>query len=255
MTRFERYVALGDSQTEGLNDGDERSGYRGWADRLAERLAAGHPEFAYANLAVRGLRTREIRDTQLEPALAMRPDLATVMAGMNDLLRPRFDAAQVADGLEDMFAALSAAGARVVTVTFPDIAEIMPMTRPLAPRVRALNAALLVAAERHGVVVVRCDRYPICTDPRIWSEDRLHANALGHTLIADAMAHALGLPDADDAWTRSLTPLPRSSRWSTARTEGRWLRTFVGPWLGRRIRGTSSSAGRTAKRPDLLPFA
>ncbi len=38
-----RYVAVGDSQTEGLLDGDEHTGYRGWADRLAELLAVHHP--------------------------------------------------------------------------------------------------------------------------------------------------------------------------------------------------------------------
>lgn len=252
MTGFSRYVALGDSQTEGLNDGDEHSGYRGWADRLAERLAAGNPGFGYANLAVRGLRADEIHTTQLEPALAMRPDLATVMAGMNDLLRPRFDAAQVTGRLEAMFAALTDAGAQVATVTFPDIAKIMPLTRPLASRVRLLNAGIRAAATRHDVAVVRCDLQPICTDPRIWSEDRLHANALGHALIAEAMAHALELPEADDAWTRSLTPAPPAGPWRSARTELRWLRTFAGPWLGRRIRGTSSSHGRTAKRPELI---
>jgi len=40
MRRFERYVALGDSTTEGLEDPDGRGGYRGWADRLAERVAS-----------------------------------------------------------------------------------------------------------------------------------------------------------------------------------------------------------------------
>ena len=75
---FERYVALGDSSTEGLADGDERSGYRGWSRRLAERIATSQGMLQYANLAQRGLTTREIRERQLERALALRPDLATV---------------------------------------------------------------------------------------------------------------------------------------------------------------------------------
>src|SRR6476646_7866361 len=92
MRRFERYVAIGDSTTEGLDDPDGRGGFRGWANRLAERLAAAQGRVLYANLAVRGLTTRRIRETQLAPALAMRPDLATVVSGTNDLLALRFDA-------------------------------------------------------------------------------------------------------------------------------------------------------------------
>lgn len=251
MPGFTRYVALGDSQTEGLNDGDELTGYRGWADRLAEHLAEHNPGLRYANLAVRGLLAEQIRTRQLEPALALDPEVATVVGGMNDLLRPRFDAAYVAGQLEEMFAALTKAGARVATVAFPDVAKIMPVARPLAPRVHALNAHIRAAADRHGVLVVAGDRHPVCADPRIWSEDRLHANAHGHALIAAAMAHTLGVPGADDSWTRPLAPLPPRTPWQAARTEWRWIRTFVGPWLGRRIRGRSSGDGRTAKRPEL----
>ncbi|MGW3402537.1 SGNH/GDSL hydrolase family protein, partial [Streptomyces zhihengii] len=112
-----RYVALGDSQTEGLGDGDDTVGLRGWADRLAERLAEQNPGVRYANLAVRGRLAGQVRAEQLEPALALRPDLATVVAGVNDLLRPAFDADEVAGHLEAMFAALTGAGARVATLT------------------------------------------------------------------------------------------------------------------------------------------
>ena len=92
-----RYVALGDSQTEGMNDGDEVRGYRGWADRLAEHLTAAQPQLRYANLAVRGRVTGEVRTEQLPAALSLRPDLVTVLAGLNDLLRPRFDASRWPD--------------------------------------------------------------------------------------------------------------------------------------------------------------
>src|ERR1051325_9561305 len=52
---FDRYVAIGDSTSEGLDDPDGQGGYRGWADRLAERIARSQAEpLLYANLAVRG---------------------------------------------------------------------------------------------------------------------------------------------------------------------------------------------------------
>ncbi|MCW3005044.1 MAG: putative GDSL-like lipase [Conexibacter sp.] len=81
---WSRYVAVGDSTSEGLDDPHpDGSGYRGWTDRLAERLAELNPHLLYANLAVRGKLARQVREEQLEPALALAPDLATVVAGIS----------------------------------------------------------------------------------------------------------------------------------------------------------------------------
>ncbi|GAA1593187.1 SGNH/GDSL hydrolase family protein [Streptomyces globosus] len=249
-----RYVALGDSQTEGVGDGDDTTGLRGWADRLAELLAPHNPGLEYANLAVRGRLAGHVRSLQLAPALALRPDLATVVAGMNDLLRPRFDADEVAADLEAVFAALTAQGARVATVTFPDVSRITPLARPFAPRVAALNDRIRESARRHGVVVAETAHPPVVTDPRLWSPDRLHASPVGHARIAAAVAHALGVPGCDDSWTHPLPPLPPPTRAQAAAAELRWAAGFLGPWLARRVRGRSSGTGRHPKRPDLRPL-
>jgi lysophospholipase L1-like esterase len=250
---FRRYVALGDSQTEGLNDGDDIVGYRGWADRLAETLAEANPDVHYANLAVRGRLAGQVREEQLPPALALEPDLVTVVAGMNDLIRPGYDAERVSGHLEEMFAALTGAGARVVTLAFPDIGKIVPIARKFAPRVADLNARIHAAAGRHGVTVIDTSLHPVCVDLRIWSADRLHLNADGHARVAAAVAHALELPGSDDSWTMPLPPQPKPAWWQTVTAELTWARTFFGPWLLRRIRGRSSGDNRTAKRPELLP--
>lgn len=250
-----RFVALGDSQTEGLGDGDDTTGLRGCADRFAEHLALHHPGpgVLYANLAIRGRLAGQVRAEQLAPALALRPDLATVVAGVNDLLRPRFDPDETAAHLEAMFAALTGAGARVATVTFPDIGRLVPLARPLGPRVTALNARIRLAADRRGVAVADTARHPVVTDPRLWSPDRLHASPRGHALIAAAVAHALGLPGTDDSWTRPLPGPPPGPR--TLTSELRWATAFLTPWLTRRLRGRSSGTDRTAKRPTLLPVS
>jgi lysophospholipase L1-like esterase len=250
---YRRYVAIGDSQTEGLNDGDEVSGYCGWADRLAELLAVVEPTVVYANLAVRGKRAGAVRAEQLDAALALEPDLVTVMAGMNDLVQPGFDAAAVANELEEMFAALSASGARVVTFTFPDIAKIAPLVRRLRPRLLDFNDRIRQAADKHGVTVVDSFAYPVTWDPRLLSTDRIHATPLGHATIAAAAAHALGLPGSDGDWRLPLPHLARPAPWRQVSREIHWLGTFLGPWAWRRLRGRSSGDGRTAKRPALLP--
>ncbi|MGH3313430.1 MAG: SGNH/GDSL hydrolase family protein [Streptomyces sp.] len=246
-----RYVALGDSQTEGLGDGDDAVGLRGWADRFAEHLAVANSGLRYANLAVRGRVAGQVRAEQLEPALALRPDLASVVAGVNDLLRPRFNAAEVAGHLEEMFAGLTAAGAHVVTMTFPDVGKIAPLARPIRSRVFDLNTHIRAAAARHGVAVAETAQHAVATDPRLWSADRLHASPLGHERIAAAVAHAIRLPGSDDAWTLPLPPQAIPAGRQAAVAELRWATAFLGPWLMRRLRRRSSGDNRTAKRPQL----
>lgn len=251
--RFLRYVALGDSLTEGIGDGDEMRGHRGWADRLAEHLAAAGPGVNYANLAVRGRVASQVRAEQLAPAVALRPDFATVFAGVNDLLKPGFDAAAAEGHLEAMFAELTGAGAVVATLTFPDIARLVPLARPLAPRVADFNDRIRAAAARHGVIVADTAAYDVTTDPRLWSTDRLHPSEIGHERIAACAAHALGLPGSDTSWSLPLPVLPAPGPLRSAAHEVRWAGAFLGPWLLRRVRGRSSGDGRSAKRPEWAP--
>lgn len=250
---FERYVALGDSSTEGLDDPDGRGGFRGWSNRLAERIAAAQGSLLYANLAVRGRRTRRIRDEQLEPALALQPDLATVFSGTNDVVRPGFDADAVAADVEAMQRALAQNGAVVLTFTMPDLSRVMPVARLVADRVVALNDALRDAAARSGAILVDLAAYPVACDARLWSEDRLHANALGHARIADALAHALRLPGTSEDWTEPLPPARPLGAPRRLVAEVRWAQRYFLPWILRRVRGQSSGDGIRPKRPTLTP--
>jgi lysophospholipase L1-like esterase len=254
LMSYLRYVAVGDSQTEGLNDGDEEIGYRGWADRLAEMLAIREPNFRYANLAVRGKLTAQIRAEQTAAALALEPDLVTVTAGVNDLMRPRFDAVAVAADLDAMLAALTSSGARVVTFTYPDIAKIAPLARHARARMLDFNARVRATARRHGAVLVDAFAYPVTADPRMYSTDRYHLGPIGHARLAAAVAEALGLPGSDESWATPLPPSPPIPPWRRAGAEMAWVAAFAGPWMVRRLRGRSSGDGRTAKRPQLQPM-
>jgi uncharacterized protein (DUF952 family)/lysophospholipase L1-like esterase len=252
--QFERYVAVGDSQTEGLNDPDGRGGFRGWADRFAVLLTAQSPHLQYANLAIRGRLMSAIRAEQLAPALALDPDLVTVMGGLNDLMRPSVDVAAVAAELDAMLAAIRAAGAAAMTNTFPDPTSIAPLFRRLAPRVAAYNELIREVAGRHDAIVVDFAARGVGTDLRIWSPDRIHANPYGHSLIAAAFADSLGVRGWDH-WQHPLPPTPPIGRVRRGGAELRWLSRDVAPWMLRRVRGRSSGDGVTAKRPRLLPVA
>jgi len=250
---YRRYVAIGDSSTEGLDDPDGRGGYRGWADRLADAVALSQGSLLYANLAVRGRRTREIREQQLPAAVALQPDLATVFGGTNDVMARDFDPAAVAADLDEMQKALVAAGATVLTFTLPDLSSVMPLARRLAPRLTDLNARLRDVAARNRVRMVDFAAHPVAGDPRLWSADRLHANSAGHQRIAAALAWALELPGSDDTWSRPLPPAPPETPLRRWRRELAWMRCFLLPWLWRHARGRSSGDGRRPKRPRLVP--
>lgn len=250
---YPRYVAIGDSSTEGLEDPDGAGGYRGWADRLAEILAAEQGSLLYANLAVRGRRTRQILEEQLAPSLAMRPDLVTLFAGTNDVVRRGFDAAAVAADIERMQRSHIERGATVLGFTLPDLARVMPLGRLVASRVARMNAELRRVAAATGAILVDFAAHPVASDRRLWHEDRLHANALGHARIAAALAEALGLPGFDDAWVRPLPPESLGFGRRFAAGLG-WSRRYFLPWLWRHLHGRSSGDGRRPKRPVLQPF-
>jgi lysophospholipase L1-like esterase len=247
---YRRFVALGDSTTEGLVDPNRDGTFRGWADRLAERLAQDEPELRYANLAVRGKLARQVREDQLEAAVALQPDLASVLSGLNDMLRRNCELATVAGEIETIVATLRGAGADVLAFTLPDPVPINPMAKTPAARLRRLNAAIRDIAERHGALLVDLEAHPVASDRRLWDLDRLHANPEGHRRIALAAAHALGLDGADDSWTAAFDdPLRPRSRVSHAV----WAGKYLAPWVLRRLRGVSTGDGRVAKRPELEP--
>ncbi len=247
---YRRFVALGDSTTEGLMDMNPDGSFRGWADRLAEVLAELEPELRYANLAVRGKVARQMRAEQLDAALALEPDLVSLLAGLNDMLRKTVDLDAVVGEIDAMVEKLRDAGADVLLFTLPDPLPINPLAKAPAARLVRLNAAIHEIGERRGAFVADLGAYPVSSDRRLWNEDRLHANAEGHARIALAAAHALGLPNADTSWSTAFPdPLGRRSHVSHAV----WAWKYFAPWLIRRLRGRSSGDGRVAKRPLLEP--
>jgi lysophospholipase L1-like esterase len=252
---FRRYVALGDSTTEGMDDPRPDGTYRGWADRLAERLTQDNPNLLYANLAIRGRRTFQVREEQLGPALALEPDIATVVAGLNDLLRRRYDPDTTAGHLEAMLATLQRHGATVMTFTLPDLGSVVPLARIVRPRLHAYNEAIREIADRTGAIVLDLAATPVTSDPRLWSVDRLHANTVGHTRIAAGFCEALGLDGTDGSWADPFPLAPRKPPHALIAAEVAWAKTYFTPWVVRRIRGRSSGDGRSAKRPQLGPVA
>jgi lysophospholipase L1-like esterase len=250
---FHRYVALGDSFTEGVGDPDPArpNGVRGWADRVAEALARSSPDFGYANLAIRGRKLRAILDEQVEPALALEPDLVTIHGGANDVLRPRVDIDGLAAAYDDAIGRLAALGARVVMFTIFDPGS-GGLYAPLRGRMAIFNEWVREIADRHGATVVDMWRMRDVGPAVEWMDvDRMHLNSVGHQHMAIAVLDALGLEHELEHLPRP--PLPRLSRRERLAGDVRWTREFLGPWVHRRLTGRSSGDDVAPRHPRLTP--
>jgi lysophospholipase L1-like esterase len=248
---FRRYVAIGDSQTEGLWDGDDVVGLLGFADRLAVMVDSLYPGLHYANLAIRGKRIAEVLYEQVPQALAMQPDLITVCAGMNDVIQPGRSFGPALADLEYLYAALAGSGATVVTTTFPNVAQFLPLGRLVSGRLTRINAAITAAADRYGFGLVDLYNAPSMRELDTWAIDRVHASTKGHMLFAAAAAEALNLPGSSRDWAHGSLGAGRRSLTAGAYEQLRWTQDSFFPWIWRRLRGLSSADGRQPKRPRL----
>jgi lysophospholipase L1-like esterase len=257
-------AALGDSFTEGLNDPHPGGGFMGWADRLAAVLAGRVPGFGYANLAVRGKLLGQVIAEQVPRAIELAPDLVSLAAGGNDILRGT-DVDVLASQFEAAVASLQAAGCRVLIFTGFD-PRSLPVIRLIRGRVAAYDMHLRGIADAYGCDVVDLWSMRVLHDPRAWSADRLHLSADGHRRVALRTCEVLGIPVTEDwrapwlAEVGAIRPgngavrLRARADWLAARRQDAvWARQYAMPWVRRRLTGTSSGDGLSAKRPELRP--
>lgn len=255
--RWTRYVAVGDSFTEGLWDAPEGDDgpVRGWADVLAgllsdRRRTAGLEPLRYANLAVRGRVLRPIVTEQVPRALELGPDLVSLVGGGNDILRPATDVDRLGRLLEQAVVRVRATGADVLLATGFDSAG-SPLVSATRARVGVYNAHIWSIARRHGAHVLDLWGMRHLHDWRMWAPDRIHLTTEGHARVAQGALAALGLTPDDPRWDEPLAPQPRVPRAEQARLDAQWLRLYAYPWATRRLRGRSSGDTRVPKLPVL----
>lgn len=247
-----RYVAIGDSFTEGVGDELPDGRVRGWADLVAEGMAAAGERVLYANLAIRGRLLDRIVGEQLEHALALEPTVVTLNGGGNDVLRPGGDPSALAARFPVVVDRVARSGAQLVLTSGADPTAGLPLRSRIAPRGDALNALVRSVADERGVPYADnwSDR-ELARAP-YWSEDRLHLGPVGHARVAARVLATLGFQHPE-SW---VVEAPGQILAPGLRAELAYYRRHVLPWVHRRLTRRSSGDGRSAKHPEwteLLP--
>ncbi|WP_110240617.1 SGNH/GDSL hydrolase family protein [Nocardioides gilvus] len=247
---FQRYVALGDSFTEGVGDNDPTrpNGLMGWADRVALHLASQDPEFTYANLAIRGRKLLGIIDEQVEPALALEPDLISIHGGGNDVLRPKVDIDAIAARYDRAVARLQSSGAHLVMFTMFDPGP-GGIYGPVRGRFALINEWIREIADTRDVTLVDMWRMRREDLRGLMDADRMHLNSAGHQFMAMQVLDRLGV--AHDLAPLPPTPIPELTRREALARNARWTKEFLGPWVHRRLTGRSSGDSIVPKHPTL----
>jgi phosphatidylinositol alpha 1,6-mannosyltransferase len=246
--RWRRFVALGDSLTEGLCDTSRMMDgqYRGWADRLATMLAESEAEdFLYANLAVRSRRMRHLASEQVPSALELKPDLVAIFMGSNDLVSHAADPVRLADELRANVRELRAEGADVLLVT-----PFLPRraaARPFAKRFARFAHEMRRVARETGSYLVDIEALPELTELEMFADDKVHLASRGHRLLSYRAAEVLGIPDAGH-----LGDLDDALHADPAGTSGPWLTIHALPWIWRRLNGRTAGDGIVSKHSDYV---
>ncbi|WP_182380100.1 SGNH/GDSL hydrolase family protein [Nocardioides sp. WS12] len=237
-----RFVALGDSATYGL--GDRVGGEcRGWARLLADAIGETH-HVSFCNLAKPGAGVPDVRREQLADAVAHQPVIASLVVGLNDVMKSTWEPIRIREELLECAAALAATGAVIITVRFHDHGQVLGLprwlARPMARRIAVLNEIYDEVHARFGLIRVDLDSDPMTARREFWSADRLHPSELGHRHLARLAARELNTEGLAFGPPSRQCGQPVATRRETARI----LAKEGGPWIARRVRDLGPWAAR-----------
>ncbi|MGG8362964.1 SGNH/GDSL hydrolase family protein [Bacillus cereus] len=189
---WKRFVAIGDSFTEGIGDEVEGIALKSWVDHFVQLC---ENDIEYANFAKRGLVTEEIRLQQLEKALTFNPDLVSLIAGANDVLKGRWNHDAYKNDMEFMIDTLSKAGADIIIANLPDFTVRLPFA---AEKKQVIKEQLLEANEvihslsrEYKLHHVDFWNHHLVNDNTFWSKDLIHPNSKGYVKVAELIFSSL----------------------------------------------------------------
>jgi len=190
---WKKYIALGDSITEGYGDSEERTGGKGWVGRFADSLRLIEPELEHVNLGVRGSTSLDVINNQLAPALQQQPDLISLTVGANDDREPEWTEETFEKEFEKILKTISETEGTVLVTAYPDTRtaykngghEIPKPWLFYFQRLLTSNHIIRSLCKKYGAVLIDLEPSNLSLDPALLSHDLVHPNALGYTYGSD----------------------------------------------------------------------
>ena len=249
---YNRFIALGDSMTEGMQDEIVNGKYRGWADRVADVMAANYENFTYANLAIRGKLVGQVHREQVPVAVEMVNGPTTIIsfhAGANDVIRPKYDPDKTIDSYNEAVDQIIKSNASLMLFcVLEDTGKRNKTAQIWQERFAVFNDNVRKKAHEVGAILFDPNQDEFWKDSRFIHEDRLHLNTEGHRRVAQAVLARLNLPHDPD-WRKPLPPESPHSAIEKTQINLHWFGAYAVPWMIRRARRRSSGDGRSAKYP------
>jgi lysophospholipase L1-like esterase len=231
---YNRFIALGDSMTEGMQDEVINGKYRGWADRVADVMAENYENFTYANLAIRGKLVGQVHDEQVPIALGLANGPSTIVsfhAGANDVIRPKYDPEKTMKTYNSAVDTLIKGGVSLMLFcVLEDSGKKNKTAQIWQERFAIFNENVRRKANDVGAILFDPNQDNFWRDSRFIHEDRLH------------------LPHDSD-WRTPLPPETPKSIIEKTQVNLNWFGAYAVPWMVRRARRRSSGDGRSAKYP------
>ncbi|OMH30137.1 lipase [Bacillus cereus] len=189
---WKRFVAIGDSFTEGIGDEVEGIALKSWVDHFVQLC---EKDIEYANFAKRGLVTEEIRLQQLEKALTFNPDLVSLIAGANDVLKGRWNHDVYKNDMEFMIDTLSKAGADIIIANLPDFTVRLPFAsekkQEIKEQLLEANEVIHSLSREYKLHHVDFWNHHLVNDNTLWSKDLIHPNSKGYVKVAELIFSSL----------------------------------------------------------------
>jgi lysophospholipase L1-like esterase len=237
--QYTRFIVLGDSFSEGMSDEIIDGKYRGWADRVADILAAQTPGFRYANFAIRGKLVHQVLEFH---------------AGANDALRPNYNHSAVRTAYVRAVTSLVQTGATVILFTVLEKnGNGGKASAVWEERMSTFNKIVREVADKFDLLVMDSSMDPESSNPNLLAFDRLHLNEAGHYRVAQAVLERIGAP-FDARWKEPVASPKKKPIIIRKVMTFLWFVTFALPWVWRRIRGRSSGDGRSGKYTSLTSW-
>ena len=254
---YKRFIALGDSMTEGMSDEIIDGNYRGWADRVADVMSEYYQDFTYANLAVRGKLVGQVLEEQIPIALRMIEGNSTIVsfhAGANDVIRWNYEPKKTIETYDRGVDLLAETGATLALFcVLEDTGVESKRAQIWRTRFETFNNNVRKRAAEVGAVLFDPNGHEFWKDQRFIDADRLHLNSEGHRRVAQAVLARFELPHDQD-WNVPLPPADPKPTIERVVDEARWIKDFAIPWVIRRARGRSSGDGRSPKYPEPIAW-